>query len=129
MIKIKTFNDIEDHRGKISDTILDHIKNRIGQLIDNYKDIGYEYEPDKYGYYVLIEKEDNVRDLKSIGLDFIDNNLIKVIKEYADYHQMDDIRFFDVLVLFTDECGMLFIIPDEDWLEKELKENLISTEG
>jgi len=88
-------------------------------LIDDFTWENHPYDPDDYGYIVLIEKGDIDRVLNEIDMPW---RLADVPWEGASMRD----GFYYAVYLGTDDYGMGFVIPDAPWVNGRLREVLES---
>ena len=67
------------------------------------------------GYFVLIEEGDSMIDLPELQADITTLSFDGVFKEGKLYH---------AIYLTNNSFGLEFIIPDANWLARDLKDNL-----
>lgn len=80
-----------------------------------------------HGYIVLLEPGDNVRDLREVGLNWVDRGLLGSLPEYVHRMTLDDgTEVYRIGVLYDNDFMMLFysIVGSHDdeveaWLEME----------
>lgn len=122
MKAIKTREDIESlKKANLSVRVIAHIEwyyNRLSELFDNYV-------PEDYGWTVLIEEGDPITDAKFLEDELkirCNQTLVKILKEYVDYELESNL--FTVLALFSDDFGMTYMIPKEEFIGRELLDQL-----
>ena len=113
---MKTFKSPDD-LNKLSPDVPAHniIKELIDDLISAYTWEGHPYNPDWYGYIILIEEEDADRVLDEL---WDDCTLLTI--PWEGITLQDD--FFLAIYLANNEYGLSFVIPDADWVDGELRE-------
>jgi hypothetical protein len=90
------------------------IKELIEDLISAYTWEGHPYNPDWYGYIILIEPEDADRVLDEL---WDGCTLLNIPWEGI----MLQGNFFIAIYLANNEYGLSFVIPDADWVTGELR--------
>ncbi len=87
------------------------------------------YKVEDSGQVVILDKEDNVRDLSEIGLNRGDQGLLGCIPEWFETVTLDNIEYYRFLVLYNDSFGVIFYsavgtfdIEVETWLKNKQKE-------
>jgi hypothetical protein len=90
------------------------IKELIEDLISAYTWEGHPYNPDWYGYIILIEEADADRVLDEL---WDDCTLLNIPWEGI----MLQGNFFIAIYLANNEYGLSFVIPDADWVDGELR--------
>ena len=90
------------------------VKQLIEQLIEAYTWEGHPYNADDYGYIVLIEPRDTDRVLDEIWDDW---RLVDVPWEGIMLRD----GYFTAIFLANNEYGLVFVIPDADWVTGELR--------
>ena len=86
-------------------------------LIDDFTTPDHPYDPDDFGYLVLIEPCDIDRVLNDIDMPW---RLANVPWEGASMRH----GFIYAVYLGTDDYGMGFIIPDAPWVNGKLRKTL-----
>ena len=91
------------------------VRELIDDLITAYTWEGHPYNPDWYGYIILIEPEDVDRELDEL---WEGCKLLNI--PWEGIMLRDD--FFIAIYLANNEYGLSFVIPDADWVTGELRE-------
>ncbi len=106
------------------DPALPVIRDFSDSLMDLASSSKHKYDPDNDGYIVLIERVDANRVIDEI---WPDRTLVDVLWEGVT-KQGD---FFVAVWLANNQFGIIFVIPDADWvngeLRKVLEDNLVPT--
>lgn len=110
--------------GQFSAAELDLAEGRMRDVVAAFKDGGWTWDPDEHGAFVLVEQGDDVRDFHEVGLNPQDSGLVGAFWEVCFKH--DDKGLFEVFILYGNDTGWTFIIPDAEWLDRELRERLAS---
>jgi hypothetical protein len=87
----------------------------VQRLIVNYEADGFTYDPDADGWIVLIEEGDTERILDEIWDDW---TLLDV--PWEGITREGD--FFIAVFLANNEFGLVFVIPDADWVNGQLRD-------
>ena len=103
----------------LEDPAYEIVKQQIAYLISAYDSPDHPYDPEAYGWIVLIQKGDEDRPLFEIW-DSEPNRLATLMWEGA-YKQGN---FIIAIYLANDDFGLSFIIPDEPWVNGHLREVL-----
>ena len=113
---MKEFKSPEDIQ-KLSpdDPAHDVIKELINDLISAYTWEGHPYNPDWYGYIILVEPDDADRVLDEL---WDDCTLLNIPWEGITL-QGD---FYLAIYLANNEYGLSFVIPDAEWVTGQLRE-------
>jgi hypothetical protein len=90
------------------------IKELIKDLIEAYTWEDHPYNPDWYGYIILVEPEDADRTLDEL---WDGCTLLNI--PWEGITMKDD--FFVAIYLANNEYGLSFVIPDADWVNGELR--------
>lgn len=122
MKTIKTREDIDALRkSNLPEKVIAHIEwyyNRLVVLFDNYV-------PEDYGWTILIEKDDPITDatflIDKLNIRF-NQNLVSILKEYVDF--APESNLFTLVCLFTDDFGMTYMIPNEEFIGADLLNQL-----
>jgi hypothetical protein len=91
------------------------VKELIKDLIEAYTWEGHPYNPDWYGYIILIEPEDADRTLDEL---WDGCTLLNIPWEGITMRD----GFYIAIYLANNEYGLSFVIPDADWVTGELRE-------
>ena len=91
------------------------IKDLVERLIEDYTWEGHPYDPDWYGYTILIQEGDTERTLDEIW----DGCTLLTIP-WEGIMLRDG--FFIAIYLANNEYGLCFVIPDAPWVNGELRE-------
>ena len=123
MKHIKTFDDIRALFDLGADRCLTELLcERMGSVQSSFRQAGAEWSAEEYGYFCLIEPDDNVSDMESVGLSDDDRGLVGAIKEVVIWHAAA--RCWEVVILYGGDFGMTFFVPDEPWLDSALRSAL-----
>ena len=111
-----TFKSPEDISKLSHDDPAFHIvKELIKELIEAYTWEGHPYNPDWYGYTILIQEGDADRTLDEL---WDDCTLLNIPWEGITLRD----GFFLAIYLANNEYGLCFVIPDAEWVNGELRE-------
>ena len=91
------------------------IQELIDQLIRAYTWEGHPYTPEDYGHIILIEPEDTDRILDEIWDDW-------TLRDIPGKASCNVTGFYTAIFLANNEYGLVFVIPDEDWVNGELRD-------
>ena len=94
------------------------IEELVRDLIDAYDTPEQPYLPDDYGYIVLIEPGDTERVLSEIWDDW---TLLDIPWEGITRRD----SFFLAIFLANNEFGLVFVLPDAEWVNGRLREVLL----
>ncbi|WNC13031.1 hypothetical protein [Brevibacillus brevis] len=87
-----------------------------------------QFTLDMYGYMVVLEKGDNLRDLSTVGLRREEGGLLGSLPEFVEKVERNGECWYKVVVIYTNEYGMAFYVPAEaiaddeqvaSWLEEQ----------
>jgi hypothetical protein len=118
MITFKSTEDLE--KLTTNDPAHPVIQKLIDQLIKAYTWEGHPYIAEDYGYIILIEPEDTDRILDEIWDDW---RLLDIPWEGIMLRD----GYYIAIFLANNEHGLLFVIPDEDWVKGKLREMIEDT--
>ncbi len=111
MYTIKTLDDISalSERNTTPKSFIDHLETYFLQLRENLTEDEQEVEFSlvPYGYIAILEPEDDVRDLSSIGLNPQDDGLLGSCPEFVNTIQLEDITLYQIGVLYDNEYMMI----------------------
>jgi hypothetical protein len=100
------------------------INDLLNTLIVEGERTGHGYHPDNDGYIALMERDDADRVIHEL---WCDRTLADV--PYEGVSKRDG--FWIAIYLSNNQFGIIFLIPDRDWLGEELREvledNLVPT--
>lgn len=102
--------------------LLDLIERRMAEVIAAFDEGGWRWDPEEHGAFVLLEQGDDARDLHEVGLNPLDQGLVGAIWEVCYHHE--DLDLFEVFVLYGNDSGWTFFVPDEPWLDEGLRTRL-----
>lgn len=124
MRAINTEQDIKalSDEGVLPEKVIAHISDYFRRIIDVY---GVDYDPIESGCIVLLERGDPLTDPIFLGEKLTirgGQNLVSIIKEFVDYDT--DSNLFDVLVVFSADYALTYLIPNETWVGEELLNQL-----
>ena len=90
------------------------VRELIKDLIEAYTWEGHPYNPDWYGYTILIQEGDADRTLDEL---WDGCTLLNIPWEGITLRD----GFFIAIYLANNEYGLCFVIPDADWVNGELR--------
>lgn len=128
MREINTKQDIEalSDEGTVSKAVVVHIRDYYKRISEVF---GVDYDPIASGCMVLLEEGDPLTDpifLEKIGIRG-GQNLVSIIKEFIDFDC--DAKIYNVLVIFSADYALTYLIPHENWIGKELLNQLSTFEN
>ena len=115
MIKIKSYACLS--KLNPADPALPIINDLLKTLIVEGERMGHTYHPENDGYIALIERDDADRVIHEL---WCDRTLADV--PYEGVSKRDG--FWIAIYLSNNQFGIIFLIPDRDWLGEELREVL-----
>lgn len=113
MISFKSPEDL--YKLSPADPAYPTVKELIEQLIEGYTWEGHSYNPDWYGYIILIEPADVDRDLDELW------DGCRLTNIYWEGIMLRG-DFFIAIYLANNEYGLTFVIENADWVNGELRE-------
>lgn len=132
MRTIKTYADLQCLRKAqvFSEPFTSYLEEEFLQLQEAFDFDGADeqFTLDMYGYMVVLEKGDNLRDLSVVGLRREEGGLLGSLPEFVEKIERDGERWYKVVVIYTNEYGMAFFVPAEaiaddeqvaSWLEEQ----------
>ncbi|EJL46604.1 hypothetical protein NDK47_25225 [Brevibacillus ruminantium] len=138
MRTIKTIQDVRLLREArvFSDAFAAYLEEEFLALKEAFDFDGLEEEftLDMHGYMVVLEKGDNLRDLSVVGLDRNQNGLLGCLPEFVEKVERNGEHWYKVVVIYTNEYGMSFLLPLESvaddeqaiaWLEDQVERDAI----
>lgn len=134
MRTIKTLADVRclQEAKVFSPTFLSYLKEEFLGLKEafDFDGLDEEFALDHYGFMVVLEKGDNLRDLSVVGLSREDGGLLGSLPEFVEKVERNGERWYKVVVIYTNEYGMAFYVPAEaisndneiqNWLEEHVE--------
>ncbi len=113
MITFKSTSDLD--RLPDSDPAHPIVKELVNELITAYTTPGQPYNHEDYGYVILIQEGDTDRTLDEIW------DGCRLVDIYWEGITLKD-GFYVGIYLANNEYGLCFVIPDEPWVDGELRE-------
>lgn len=112
-------------------SLLDFLEDELHQLERILDDLDVERPLDlmQHGYIVLLEPGDNLRDLREVGLGWVDRGLLGSMPEYVERERLSDGReIYRIGILYDNDYMMIFfsIVGSHDdeiesWLAEQLE--------
>lgn len=138
MRTIKTMQDvlILEKAKVFSDAFTAYLREEFLGLKEAFHFDGLEedFTLDMYGFMVVLEKGDNLRDLSVVGLHRNNGGLLGSLPEFVEKVERDSESWYKVVVIYSNEYGMAFYLPletvtdDEQalaWLVNEVERDAI----
>jgi hypothetical protein len=121
---INTFDDIATLRaaGQHAPALLDLLEMRMREVITAYDEAGAKWDPDEYGAFALVEKDDGADAFAAVGINPEGDGLVGVCWEFCQRHT--DAGTYEVLFLFSNDGGWTLLVPDAPWLDAGLRAKL-----
>ena len=91
----------------------------ITDLINRLIKQGYPYDPENDGYIVLVEEGDIDRPLTEI---WSDDAYCLIDVPWEGITKDESGKYFIAIFLANNQYGLVFVIPDADWIYGELRE-------
>ncbi|MGG0937292.1 hypothetical protein [Brevibacillus centrosporus] len=117
MKTIKTMQDVRLIRTAqvFSDTLTSYLEEEFLGLKEAFDFDGLDeaFTLDMYGYMVVLEKGDNLRDMSVVGLDRETDGLIGSFPEFVDMVERQGECWFKVVCVLTNEYAMAYYVPME----------------
>ncbi len=114
---MKTFRSLaEVDAARLPPKVHDVVYRVVKDIVDAYTAHGGTYDPDAVGYTILIQRGDTNADVeREVGY-----NLREALFEGVLFEG----GCFVTCTLHSNEYGVSWILPDEPWLEQELRAKL-----
>ncbi|CFJ36822.1 hypothetical protein [Brevibacillus sp. AY1] len=116
MRTIKTIQDVRliQSAQVFSDTFTSFLEEEFLGLKEAFDFDGLDeaFTLDLYGYMVVLEQGDNIRDLSVVGLDRETGGLLGSLPEFVDKVERHEETWYKVVVIYTNEYAMSFIVPE-----------------
>ena len=112
MLEFKSPEDLS--KLQPDDPVFPIVADLVKRLITDYIAEGYVYRPEDDGWIVVIEEQDKDRVLTEIWSDW---TLLDI--PWEGISLVGD--FYQAVFLANDQFGIVFIIPDADWVDGELR--------
>lgn len=68
-----------------------------------------------YGYLVILEKNDNLRDLNEIGLNKQDSGIFGAIAETTERFRLDGLFYLELCIIYNNSFMMIFLLREKDF--------------
>ncbi|MCM3625513.1 hypothetical protein M4D70_25380 [Brevibacillus borstelensis] len=115
MRSIKTIHDVRLIRAALvfSNTFTEYLEEEFLGLKEAFDFDGLDeaFTLDLYGYMVVLEKGDNLRDMSVVGLDRETEGLLGSFPEFVDKVERDGESWFKVVCVLTNEYAMAYYVP------------------
>ncbi len=134
MRTIKTLTDVRCLREAhvLSTDFLSYLEEEFCGLKEafDFDDLDEAFALDHYGFMVVLEKGDNLRDLSVVGLRREDSGLLGSLPEFVEKVERNGECWFKVVCVLTNEYAMAYYVPVEavaddeeirNWLEEHVE--------
>ncbi|MCM3625531.1 hypothetical protein M4D70_25470 [Brevibacillus borstelensis] len=115
MRTIKTIQDIRILRETrvFSNSMLDYLEEEFLGLKEAFDFDGLDeaFTLEMYGYMVVLEKGDNLRDMSVVGLDRETAGLLGSFPEFVDKVERQGESWYKVVCVLTNEYAMAYYVP------------------
>ena len=94
-------------------------------IIRSLQFMGDGYSPEEHGHIIVVQKGDDITQIKEIGDDGIftdDIPTFEIVEAYADGDQVT----FELVYQLDDSRTVAVIIPDKPWLDADLRKVLMT---
>lgn len=108
--------------GGLPTTFLDLVEERMRTVIAAFHEADAEWSAEEFGSFVVVEDGDGPEAFELAGVSAEGGGLVGATWELAYRHE--GISTYEVLVLFSNDGGNTFFLPDEPWLPAELAAKL-----
>ncbi|MGG0937278.1 hypothetical protein ABHN11_14440 [Brevibacillus centrosporus] len=116
MRTIKTMQDVRLIRAAqvFSDTITSFLEEEFLGLKEafDFDGLDEEFALDHYGFMVVLEQGDNLRDLSVVGLERETGGLLGSLPEFVDKVVRQGECWYKAVVIYTNEYAMAFYVPE-----------------
>ena len=94
---------------------LSYLEEEFRLLIESFDFDGADeaFTLDMHGFIVVLEKGDNLLDLSVVGLSRENRGLLGSMPEFIEKIERAEKLWYKVVVIYTNEYGMAFYIPNE----------------
>ena len=114
--------------GGTAEVTVRQIADSLRRVIAAFHDAGSEWDPFDHGHFVLLEAGDDVRDLPEAHLHPWNDGLVGIPKEVVHRHAAAGL--WEIVVIFNDGgYGLTYLVPDEPWLDGDLRAALEAEVG
>jgi len=98
-----------------SESFTSYLEEELLQLKEAFDFDGADeqFTLDMYGYMVVLEKGDNLRDLSVVGLRREEGGLLGSLPEFVEKVERNGEYWYKVVVIYTNEYAMAFYVPAE----------------
>ncbi|WP_252989886.1 hypothetical protein [Brevibacillus panacihumi] len=125
MRTIKTIQDVRLLRQArvFSYAFTSYLKEEFSGLKEafDFDGLDEDFTLDMYGFMVVLEKGDNLRDLSVVGLERKREGLLGSLPEFVEKVERNGECWYKVVVIYTNEYGMVFYLPLEVVTDDEMK--------
>ncbi len=127
---IKSLLDIECLRlaQALPNDYLNQLAEEFNNTVEAYGGLA-EWNPDLFGYLVVVEKGDNLRDLSVVGLNPGDQGLLGTYPEFVDLIELPELTIYRILILYNNDYAVTFfsqVGQFDDEIEEWLKGHISS---
>ena len=116
MRTIKTMQDLRLIRAAqvFSDAFTGYLEEEFHGLKEafDFDGLDEEFTLEMYGYMVVLELGDNLRDLSVVGLDRETGGLFGSLPEFVDKVERQGECWYKVVVVYTNEYAMAFYVSE-----------------
>lgn len=133
MILLKNKADVEMFykTNVINERMKEYLEKFFADLQEELDTIAPDtYSVEDAGMAIVLEPNDNVRDLSNIGLAYLENGLLSSSPEWMEKVVIDGTEYYRFLILYNDAFGAIFYSPvgvfDEEiegWFNEQLAES------
>ncbi|RYD02625.1 hypothetical protein N752_25185 [Desulforamulus aquiferis] len=109
---------------------LELLEKEFLQMVELLGGLG-DYNPNTYGYMVVLESGDNIRDLSVIGLNPEDQGLLGIYPEFIDVFNLTGYSVYKLLVIYSNDYAMTFFSianqfdeAAEEWIRTNLSQDV-----
>jgi len=113
MIKLTSTIQAEQYRGQIPDLAIF----RMSQL----EGTDGQYDPEQFGYILVFQQGDLITDISPMGL--YDQGGLPIY-EFVEAFYSSSQTVFEVVIAVNTDFVIALIIPDEPWLDTQLRQVL-----
>ena len=135
MQKIKILKDLTNlkERQALPSPLLNHLEKYFYQLFEALSDneSPEEFSLEHHGYFVVLDVNDNLRDLCTVGLNHENEGLLGSRSEYVEILKLDDgNEWYKVAILYDNAYMMFFYLQPKDFDDEvqQWLENLVDEE-
>lgn len=116
MIEIKSPADVRraQAEGRLSPALAEVVAGRLAEYVATLAELGWEYDPDLHGHFVVLEYGDGARELYA-------GHPVEAPPPWEGVVAHPEVRVYEVVIIYGSDYGLTFFVPDEPWFDGSLR--------